>query len=287
MASTDGRVRVSGVRLFYRSFGRPEKGTVLALHGGNGVTHDYLMPLADLVQFGYRVVLYDQVGCGRSDRPRGRRYYTHARAVTEVEGVRRALGLGRVHLFGHSYGGALALDAALAYPNRWTSLIVASGLANRALFASEQARLFAQLPREIRDTLTKSRAGGDPTDPRYLEAYEVWWRRHGCRLRVWPYEACRLSELGSDYAAHVPYGMMEERLQGWNITDRLPEIRLPCLLTAGQYDTITPTCLRPLHRGIRGSKLVVFQGCSHMAMWEDRVRFVEVLRDFLGTVTTR
>ncbi len=284
MGLTDGHVQVLGAKLYYRSFGKPDKGTVLALHGGNGVSHEYLVPLADLAQFGYRVVMYDQIGCGKSERPRGREYYTEAHAVDEVEGVRRALRLGRVHLFGHSYGGALALDAALAHPGSWRSLIVASGLANRDLFESEQARLFSQLPKRVRDTLTKYTKRGDLTNPRYLSALEVWWRRHGCRLRVWPYEVGRLSELRSDYEAHVPYGVMEARLKGWDITDRLPEIHVPCLILAGQYDTITSACLRPMHRGIRGSRVVVFKGCSHTAMWEARTRYIEVLRDFLNGV---
>ncbi len=283
---TEGHVRVLGAKLYYRSFGRSDKGTVLALHGGNGVTHEYLSPLADLVQFGYRVVLYDQTGCGKSERPRGRDYYTEARALDEVEGVRRGLRLGRVHLFGHSYGGALALDATLAYPRSWRSLIVASGLADRALFMSEQARLRSQLPKRVRDALTKYTERGDLTNPRYLSAVEAWWRRHGCRLRVWPYEVCCLSDQQSEYASNVPYGMMEERLRGWNITDQLPGIHVPCLLIAGQYDTITSACLRPIHRGIRGSRVVVFKGCSHTAMWEDRTRYIEVLRDFLDGVNT-
>ncbi len=287
MGPTEGYVQVLGAKLYYRSFGRPNKGTVLVLHGGNGCSHEYLVPLADLAQFGYRVVLYDQTGCGKSQRLRGREYYTEARAVDEVEGVRRGLRLGRVHLYGHSYGGALAMDAALAHPGSWRSLIVASGLANHDLFEAEQARLFSQLPKRIRDTLTKYTETGDLTNPQYLSALEVWWRRHGCRLRVWPYEVYRLSALRSDYEAHVPYGVMENRLRGWDITPRLPEIHVPCLILAGEYDTITPACFRPLHRGIRGSKAVVFKGCSHTAMWEDRTRYIEVVRDFLDGVNAR
>ncbi|MDV3278089.1 MAG: hypothetical protein LYZ69_06440 [Nitrososphaerales archaeon] len=61
-----GFVEVLGYRLFFRSFGRDERGTVLCLHGGPGATHDYLLPMADLSNHGYRVVFYDQLECGRS-----------------------------------------------------------------------------------------------------------------------------------------------------------------------------------------------------------------------------
>src|SRR5206468_12987607 len=69
MEPTEGYVKILDFKLFYRSYGKPTKGTLLCLHGGPGATHDYLMALEDLAQFGYRVVLIDQLGCGKSERP--------------------------------------------------------------------------------------------------------------------------------------------------------------------------------------------------------------------------
>jgi proline iminopeptidase len=273
---SDGYVRVLGFKLHYRSFGRPDKGTVLALHGGPGSTNDYLLPLADLVQFGYRVVLYDQIGCGKSQRPRSVKYYTQSRAVDEVEGVRKALRLGRVHLLGNSYGGALALDVALKYPKSLRSLVVSSGFANYSLFEKEFARLQSEMPKSIRDTIEKCKARGDLKNPKYLAALNVVDHKHFCRLRIWPYDYWYMIE----HFVDQDHG----RLNGWDITDRLPEIRLPCLITSGEYDVVTPKCARAVHRGISGSKLVMFGECSHATIWEDRARFIKVVRDFLDGV---
>ena len=124
MEPIEGYVKILGFNLFYRTYGRPTRGTVLCLHGGPGATHDYLLSLEDLAQFGYRVVLIDQLGCGKSDRPRGTGLYTIAHNVEEVEGVRTALRLGKVHLMGSSYGGALAIATALKYQRNLRSLIV-------------------------------------------------------------------------------------------------------------------------------------------------------------------
>jgi len=277
---SDGHVKVSGFKLYYRSFGKPDKGTVLALSGGPFGIHDCLLPMADLVQFGYRVVMYDYLGCGKSDRPKDAKYYTQSRAVDEVEGVRSALRLGRVHLFGISYGGALALDVALRHPKSLRSLVISSGIASDALNASEWN---PHLPKGIRDTITKYGDKGDVKNPKYLAAKEVLNRTQVCRLRVWPYEWRYTMEQLSE--KHPDHGL-PHRLEGWDITDRLPEIRLPCLITAGKYDLVSPKCARAIHRGIRGSKLVMFEKCSHTALWEDRVRFIEVVRDFLDGVTT-
>jgi len=277
---SDGFVEVLGFELFYRSFGRPEKGTVLCLHGGPGGTHDYLIPLADLVQFGYRVVLYDQLGCGRSERPRGAKHYTVSRGVEEVEAVRKALRLGRVHLFGSSYGGALALDAALNYSKSLRSLIISNGFANNALVDSEWN---PHTPKELQETLEYYNAKGDFKNPKRLAARKVLERTQYCRLRVWPYEWNYSLEHLSEYIHEI----LCDSLEGWDVTDRLPEVKLPCLVITGEYDVVAPKCAEAIHRGIRGSRLVKFKECSHLPMWEDRVGFNEVVRNFLDGVKSR
>ena len=278
---SDGFIRVSGSRLYYRSFGRPENGTLLALGGGPFGIHDMILPMADLAQYGYRVVMYDYLGCGRSDRPEGAENYTQSRAVDEVEAVRKALRLGRVHLFGASYGGALALDVALRYPKSLRSLVIMSGFASDALASREADRLFSRLPRSVRDTITRYEKKGEVRNPRYLAAIDVWNRKHVYRLSVLPYDAWYSLERWSEKS---PGDSLPWRLEGWDITSRLPEIRLPALITVGKYDKITPDCAKVISRGIRGSKLVVFDKCSHTALWEDRARFMEVVRNFLDSV---
>jgi len=152
---TEGYVKVLGFKLFVRSYGEPTKGTVLCLHGGPGATHDYLLSLEDLAQFGYRIVLMDQLGCGKSDRPRGTSLYTIAHNVEEVEGVRRALKLGRIHLMGSSYGGALAIATALKYQRNLRSLVITGGLASVPLTVREMKRLVQHLTPKAQAAIAK------------------------------------------------------------------------------------------------------------------------------------
>lgn len=278
---SDGFIRVMGHNLYYRLFGTPDAGTVLALAGGPFGTHDMILPLADLVQFGYRVVMYDYLGCGKSDRPKAAEHYTQGRAVDEVEGIRRALRLGQVHLVGLSYGGELALDVALKRPESIRSLVVSSSSPSRSLKIAEWDRVWSSLPKDVRDTIARYEAKGDIKNPKYLAAFSVWIRSHVCRLNVMPYDAWYSLERWSE---KPPVDDLPSRLEGWDITDRLSEISLPCLVTVGKFDPITPKCARAIHRRIRGSKLVVFEKCSHTALWEDRAHYIEVVRDFLASV---
>ena len=283
----EGFVQVLGFRHFYRTVGEPTKGTVLCLHGGPGACHDYLLSLGDLAQFGYRVVFFDQLGCGRSERPRTTKHYTVEHNVEEVEGIRRALGLGRVHLFGSSYGGALVLATALKYQRNLRSLIVASGLASTPLCVQEMWRLIDRLPPRIRATIRRHNATGDFTHPEYLKAVDVFYRRHLCRLPVWPHEVVRtLEQTGVVY--QVMNGPNEftitGRIRDWDVTDRLERIHIPTLITVGRYDEVTPRVAGEIHRGIRGSRLVRFERSSHLAFWEERPRYMATVRDFLDGV---
>ena len=288
MEPIEGYVKILGFNLFYRTYGRPTKGTVLCLHGGPGATHDYLLSLEDLAQFGYRVVLIDQLGCGKSDRPRGTGLYTIAHNVEEVEGVRRALRLGTVHLMGSSYGGALAIATALKYQRNLRSLIVTGGLASVPLTVREMGRLVNRLPPKVRATIARYEALEDYRNPKYLAAVDVFYRRYVCRLPVWPREVTYSFEHLSGPVYFTMNGPNEFTIIGtikdWDVTDQLPRIHIPTLVTVGRYDEVTPRVAESIHRGIKGSKLVRFEKSAHLAMWEERSHYIEVLRNFLDGV---
>lgn len=102
-------IAVEGYNVVAYQFGDGDE-TVLCLNGGPGLPCDYLREAhACLKQHGYRVIAFDQLGTGKSDRPDDASLWTMARYVREVETVRRTLGLGQVHLLGHSWGGWLAI----------------------------------------------------------------------------------------------------------------------------------------------------------------------------------
>ena len=83
-ATVEGHVEVPGGRIWYRIAGADRPGTpVLCLHGGPGMPHDYLEPLEDLA-VSRPVIFYDQLGCGRSDRPADDSLWTTDRFVEEL-----------------------------------------------------------------------------------------------------------------------------------------------------------------------------------------------------------
>lgn len=286
--SSDGYVTVGGIQLYYRMFGEAKKGTVLCLHGGPGATHDYMLSLADLAEFGYRVVFFDEFGCGKSELPKNVALLTIEYGVEEVEGVRRALDLGKVHLIGSSYGGLLAIAYALKYQKNLKSMVTIGGLHSVPLATAEMGRMKSQLPPDVVATLEKYEALGEYENPEYLKAVEVFYKKHLCRLEPWPKELVYSLEHISKPVYHTMNGPNEFTIVGniryWDVTDQLHKIRVPTLVTGGRYDEVSPKVAMGIHRGIRRSKLVIFPNSSHLPMWEEREKFIPVVRKFLDSV---
>ncbi|MGA7923215.1 MAG: proline iminopeptidase-family hydrolase [Thermoplasmata archaeon] len=289
---SEGRASVLGYGLYYREFAPAHpRGTILVLHGGPGATHEYLLPHADLSHDGYRVVFMDQLACGRSDRPHNPSLYTLDHNVEEVEGLRKELGLGSVHLVGSSYGGLLALTYAVRYGEHLRSLVTTGGLASVPLTVTEMNRLVHELPTEERSALEKAEARQEYSDPAYLAAVQVFYRRHLCRLWPWPDELTRsLGDINPDVYLHMN-GPNEFTITGTikdiDITPTLSAIRVPTLVTGGRYDEVTPVVARSIHEAIPGSAWVVFEASSHTPFWEERPRYMSVLRDFFRQLDAR
>ena len=284
MSENSGLVEVMGFKLFYRSFGAGDN-VLLCLHGGPGVPHYYLLPLAKLASSDFRVVFYDQLGVGGSEKPEDSSLFNIERGAEEVEGVRKALGLGKIYLLGSSYGGALALQYALKYQQHIKKLIIASGLASVSETVAEMVRLKTLLPKEVQEVMKKYEQKWAFLHPEYVRAVELYYHNFLCRLPEWPEQVVRaLNEL-SVPVYFTQNGPNEFTIigtwKGWDITERLPEIKVPTLVTVGKYDEVTPKIAETIHHGIGGSLLKVFENSAHLTMWDEEETYLKTVREFI------
>lgn len=273
-----GEVEVEGGVVRYRVVGTGEPALVLT-HGGPGAGSLYLKPLEALGQ-GRSVVVYDQLGCGASDRPQDPTLWRIERFVDELETLRAHLGLDRFDLLGHSWGGMLAIDYALAHPARVRALVLASTLASARLLREEMERLLLGFPDDVQESL---RAGAG--SPQYDEAVGKVYRKHLCRLDPWPADVVRAFEETAWDVYEQMWGPSEFEFVGslstWERADRLAEIASPTLVTVGRWDEITPRCSEQIHLGVAGSKLAVFEDSAHLAFHEETDRYLGVVGSFL------
>ena len=241
---------------------------LLLLHGGPGAVHDALLPLADLFSEQRPVVLYDQVGVGHSTRrpdwpPQAWTVELHLEELTTLVAH---LGLGRFHLLGHSWGGCLAAEYALASPEHVASLTLFSTTASVDLMtASVLGRITA---------LTEQ---GLPP--------EEFATRHVCRVPMPEpllYTFGQLAEHPEVNAAMVgtdeATGELIGTLRGWSVIGRLAEVDAATLVLGGEFDELDAAARQPfldLIPEVRGHE---FAGASHVAYIETP----EAVRDVLG-----
>lgn len=279
-------VKVDGHRIVTYSFGTGDN-VLLCLNGGPGLPCDYLREAHScLADEGYRVVAFDQLGCGKSDKPTDPALWTITRYVEEVEAVRTALKLGRVHLMGHSWGGWLAIDFALTYPQAIRTLILEDTVADMPHLTSELEKLRAALGSETVMMMERHEAEGTFTHPEYMAAVTLLNYRHVCRLQEWPAPIKR----SLDDWNMGPYMTMQGpneflyigNLKDWNRIPDLPRIKAPALITVGQHDELTPACAMRMKHALPHAELHVIANSSHMPFYENPDGYYPVLMAFLG-----
>ena len=289
----EGRLPFHGFSNWYRTIGGPTeagKFPVLVLHGGPGAAHDYLEPIEALAATGRMVIFYDQLGCGLSDHPHDPSLWQVPLFIEEVAAVRQALGLDRLHILGQSWGGMLGMEYALTQPEGLVSLIVANSPASMTQWVSEANRLRAGLPQEVQATLLEHESAGTTDSAEYQAAVMVFYGRHVCRTDPLPeYVQRSFAQIDADPEVyHTMNGPSEfhvvGRLKGWDITERLGEIRTPTLVLSGRYDEATPLIAQTVQRGIPGAEWVLFEESSHMPHVEETGRYIEVVDEFLTRI---
>jgi L-proline amide hydrolase len=268
----EGRLPFREYETWYRVVGdgeAPGRFPLLVLHGGPGSSHDALDGLGALAEQGRRVVFYDQLGGGDSDKPDDPSLWTVATFVEQLGSVRDALGLDRIHLFGSSWGGMLALEYVLGRPEGLAGLVLNSTPTSAPRWAEETRRLHGELPPGLEEQA----------------AEKEFWRRHICRVVPEPEALGRSRAKFGKQVYETMWGPNEFTVTGtlrnWDVIERLGEIELPTLITSGRYDECTPVLVEPLHCGIRGSKWVLFEESSHTALLEETERYLGAVGSFL------
>jgi len=257
---------------------------LLALHGGPGSTHNYFAPLEGLATE-RTVVLYDQIGCGKSDRPQDIEWSV-AVFCDELLALRDQLGLDRIHLLGTSWGGMLALEHVLSGAEGIVSLVLSSTLASVDEWAAEQRRLRTALPPAVVEVLDRHESAGTYDDPEYERAMEAYFDRHFYRG---PKPREELERMAAEKSTEVYRAMQGPNewtvtgaLRGWDVRHRLNEIDVPTMVIRGRYDMCTDVIAATLVNAIRGAREVVLEESSHTPVLEETDRYLNAVGGFLS-----
>lgn len=282
-------------RVWTKRVGNNPTMKVLLLHGGPGATHEYLeafdsyFPAASIEYY-----YYDQLGSYYSDQPDDPDLLDVARFVDEVEQVRQALGLGpdNFYLYGQSWGGILAIEYALRYPQQLKGLIISNMMAsNPAYIEYAKTAFLSKMDPAVLAEIQRLEQAGQFDDPRYMELlFEHHYVEHVLRMPLdeWP-EPVNRSFKHMNPDVYIPMqGPSELGLSGkvehWDRTAELASIETPTLVIGARYDTMDPKHLEWMADTLPNGRYLYCPNGSHLALYDDQEVYFDGLVTFIRDI---
>ncbi len=282
-------------KVWTKRIGNNPRIKVLLLHGGPGVTHEYLEAFDSYFpSAGIEYYYYDQLGSYYSDQPDEPGLWHLPRFVEEVEQVRQSLGLVQenFYLYGQSWGGILAIEYALKYQQNLKGLIIANMMASIPAY-NEYAETVL-MPAMDQTALAEIKAYEEAKDyenPRYTQLLiEHHYVYHVLRMppSEWPDPVNRAFK-HLNPAIYVPMQGPSElgasgKLVDWDRTADLGMIIVPTLVIGAKYDTMDPKHMEWMASAVQNGRYLYCPNGSHMAQYDDQKTYFEGLVQFVQDV---
>jgi proline iminopeptidase len=273
------RVTINDNELNVEVLGDDNAPVIIAHHGGGGIgsleePKSTFGPLSDH----YRVIVFDARGCGRSE---GKPPFSHAQWADDVDGLRQWAGVDEIIVTGGSYGGFIAMEYAIAYPEHTRAMILRDTSADKSNLdrAYENARSQTRIEinwdnfnrywhGEIYDDEDLKQRWADII-PLYDFDYNPEKSNADVENRIYRHEAHNWCFL---------YNM-----PNYDLREQLPNVQCPTLVTVGRTDWVTPvSSAETIASLIPNSELVIFEHSGHSPQHEEFELFQKVMRDFLA-----
>jgi proline iminopeptidase len=268
---------------------------VLLLHGGPGFTHEYLEAFDSYFPgAGIQYYYYDQLGSFYSDQPNDDSLWTVPRFVDEVEQVRQALGLDKdnFYLYGHSWGGILALEYALKYQQHLKGLIISNMMASIPAYNEYAEKVLKpQMDPKALEQIEALEKAGKTDDPQYMQLLMTnFYTQHILRMPPdqWPDPVMRAMNHSNEHIYVLMQGPSEMGLSGrllnWDRSKDLPQISVPTLMIGARYGTMDPDYMKWMSTQVQhGTYLYCPQG-SHLDMYDDQQTYMNGVIKFIKDI---
>jgi len=284
-APGEGFVMVTGGPVWYRVTGTGDGVPLLVLHGGPGSTSCGFAKL-DPLGSERPVVRYDQLGTGRSGRPDDVALWTVERFVEELHTIRHQLGLQRMHLLGHSWGGALAAAYVLEKGTEGiVSLVLSSPLLSTPQWIADANLLRGRLPEDVQRVLAEHEAAGTTDSEEYQAATEIFYERHvygGAKPpEAEPCAGAPWNPVIYEYMWGPTEFYATGTLVDFDVTSRLHQIDIPVLFLTGEFDEARPETVKGFQDLVDGARFEVIEDAGHASLGKQPERYRAVLETFL------
>jgi|TARA_R110000782_G_scaffold259894_1_gene350788 proline iminopeptidase len=280
-------IEINGVEHFFTIKGNSEGEPIIFLHGGPGLSHNYLLPYFDELAANYQLIFYDQRGSGKSAFPKDTTSINIATFVEDIEGIRKYFDKDKIILAGHSWGSLLALHYGQKYPDNLTQLILISPAPTtsthyeKMLSNMQQKRKEEDTKELVKLMMSKEFEKRDPET--FTNAMKI-----GDKANL--YDQTKVDEL---YKLHsynektasnfwMVSNIMEKNFFNYDITSKINNINCPSIIIIGDMDNVPFASNQLLSETLNNTKLEVIKETGHYPFFEDPKVFNNALNNFLN-----
>jgi proline iminopeptidase len=281
--------------IWTKTIGNNPKIKVLLLNGGPGGTHECFEAFENFFPAqGIEFIYYDQLGCGNSDNPKDTIMWDLPRFVEEVEQVRTALHLNKdnFYLYGHSWGGILAMQYALKYQQNLKGLIVSNMMSSCPDYGTYANNVLAkQMAPGVLAEVRALEANKDFNNPRYMALLiPNFYEKHILRApyAAWPDPMLRMFSKLNNSLYVTMQGPSEfgisGKLEKWDVKAQLKTLTIPTLTIGAKYDTMDPEHMKWMSKEVQNGSYLYCPNGSHCALYDDQEVYMEGLTKFILAV---
>ncbi len=252
---------------------------LIAHHGGGGIG-SLGEPKATFGTLSdrFRVIVFDARGCGLSE---GVGPYSHEQWAADVDGLRQWAGVEEVVVAGGSYGGFIALEYAVRYPDHVSAILLrdTSADGSNLELAFENARNQDRVEIDW-DHFNRYWGGHVRSD---AELKSLWAELIPLYDMEYDEEKSTAAVEAGIYRHEAHNACFVENFPTYDLKPDLPNIQVPTLVTVGRGDWVTPvSASETIARLIPDAQLEIFEKSGHSPQSEEPEKFQRVLREFLA-----
>ncbi len=287
--------KINGAEIWYQTAGIGDP--IVLIAGGPGDSHLYFTPWFDQLAKNHMVIYYDAFGRGKSSRAKSKEEYSFQRDVDDLEGLRKALGLKKWNVLGHSYGGMVAQAYAIQHPESIDKLILVDTFYDGEMWQENDNNsnyvMKTQCPEKWDELMKVREAGYLSSSPEHIKIYKIpsgllYWYNPENALNVrkdslsWNSDVYyQIVGVDGDFIIGGDIGKLDFRRE-------LAKLKMPILVTAGRYDRISdPRFAVKYKLYAPRAEFVMFEKSGHNPYVEEQEKFFKVLNDFLNQGVNR
>lgn len=285
---SEGYVSVHGKKLWYKVYGSGEATPLVMCHGGPGFPSYYLEPLAVRLSKDRKVIVFDQIACGRSEATGDTSFMSIDSHVEQVDSLLAYLHIKDFYLYGHSYGTMLAMEYYLRKPAGIKAIIMASPCMSTERWCTDADTLISQLPDSTRILLQRYKRKESADSIKMMKAIDTYFATYYNRHQpVTDEVAASLNHVGTQMSEYM-WGKIDFECTGtllnYNRIKDLPRIQVPALFTCGEFDAARPITVRTFHNLVPHSQFSIIPNAAHGTMGDNPEADYETVAGFIGSL---